>query len=239
MLSVRPRNLVAVERFPWPADFPPGWESSQFCARLQHELRSRGTDTLVLDWTPLARTAADVVHLLYMAHRLTDDVVVFVSRTAETAPFFLAHRELILHDIFGMASDVPVLPWALFGSRMTGMPPQWEKSCAPDFVMRMCLHNALPRQQCAICLEDKLAVESPSQLPCIHFVCQACQPATFRALTTDEYLAVKRQPALRRGRIGITCPVCKHFFAKYALVPMTAENSNISGGLDHGLIEFT
>ena len=67
-----------------------------------------------------------------------------MQRTAATTPFFLAHRELILGKLFGPSSDAPTLPWALFGDNLTAMPPQWQHSCQPDFIARLCLHCAAP-----------------------------------------------------------------------------------------------
>ena len=193
----------------------------------------------MLDWTPLAADpSVDHVHLLFLSQQLcADDVFVFVQRTASTTPFFLAHRELILHFILGEGSLT--LPWILFSSDMTGMPPQWEKACRPDFIMRMCLHSAVPVHTCAICLEDKPTRESPSQLPCIHFICRACMPKTFRPWTVQEYAAMRDDAEMRRSRAGLTCPVCKHVFRNYALVPSESTGHALDDSQEYAMVEWT
>ena len=68
MLNVKPRNLLPVDSIEWLPDFPPDFDPRAFCASLQEELSLRGLGLTVLDWTPLASTIADVVHLVHMAH---------------------------------------------------------------------------------------------------------------------------------------------------------------------------
>ena len=68
MLNVKPRNLLPVDSIEWLPDFPPDFDPRAFCASLQDELSLRGLGLTVLDWTPLASTIADVVHLVHMAH---------------------------------------------------------------------------------------------------------------------------------------------------------------------------
>ena len=57
----------------------------------------------VLDGTPLASDMTDVVHLLYAAHAEmptfdASRTLIYFQQNPRTAPFFLAHRELILSD---------------------------------------------------------------------------------------------------------------------------------------------
>ena len=54
---------------------------------------------MVFDWTPIAAVYKDLVHLMMMAHGIhkckDTAFAVFVMRTPETAPFLLAHREIM------------------------------------------------------------------------------------------------------------------------------------------------
>jgi len=162
---------------------------------------------------------------------------VFVQRTALTAPFFLAHRELILGQLFIGSSCVPTLPWALFGDNMTAMPPQWEHACQPDFMIRLSVHCSTPRAQCAVCLEEKPAAESPGQLPCVHFICGECLPKTFTPLTRDEYARVSGMAWSERQIAGLSCPVCRHHFKGYAVVP-SRDNNILGAHSEYQLVEF-
>ena len=239
LLNVRPRNLRAIDAVEWPADFPADFDSAQFCETLQLALREKGLQLTVLDWTPLASATADVVHLLFLAHALESaETLVFVQRTAATEPFWLAHRELLLPGVFGASTAVPTLPWALFGETLTVMPPQWEKCCRPDFMSRLCLTIALPKQHCVICLEEKPTAETPSQLPCVHFICGECQPKTFEPLTSDEYTRLRLQGAAKSGvRKGVTCPVCRDHFKDYCLVP-TSDAGPAGSGSSFAFMEY-
>lgn len=163
--------------------------------------------------------------------------MVFVQRTAATTPFFLAHRELILGKLFGPSSDAPTLPWALFGDNLTAMPPQWQHSCQPDFIARLCLHCAAPMQQCSICLEEKPTAGSPGQLPCVHFICSSCLPKAFTPVTRMEYARIKSTRMAERRIPGLKCPVCRCHFKGYVVVP--SEGDRFSGpDVKFSLVEF-
>jgi|LauGreSBDMM110SN_4_FD.fasta_scaffold14672_2 hypothetical protein len=243
LLNVKARNLLPLDAVEWRADFPEGFESGAFCVTLQAELRHRYSQAKVLDWTPLAATMQDVTHLLFLAHSLVDEgmgpdskVVIFVARTGATAPFFLAHRELLLQYVLG-TKEVPTMPWILFMAELAAIPPQWEHSCQPKFMRRFCLHVSSPTQQCVICLEEKITSENPNQLPCVHFICELCLPKTFPPLSRAEYFELQNMPTHQRvGRTGLRCPVCRYHFKGHCVVPSTA--SGKSGRAAFNLVEF-
>lgn len=222
-VGVKARNLQAVDVAPPPEDFT--CNSTQFCASLENALLADGSPLKVVDWTPHAATTSDVVHLLFVAHRMVDKTkALFFQKTEATEPLFLAHRELILHNIYSQTGDsVTTVPWMLIGHESTIMPAPWEKCCHADFMQRLCLQNLKLRAQCCICLEEKLVASSPCQLPCVHFICSSCLPKLYQGDAAEDGRAVHADRPLDRSierqiSTGLTCPVCKHHFPNHSVI---------------------
>jgi ankyrin repeat protein len=233
-ITVQARNLVPEEDHPFPSDFQ--GDSAAFCARLQAGLAQLGSEAStpgarVLDWTEAVGKAVDVVHCLYVAaaiERATmGDTCVYVQNTPETAPFFLAHRELILPDV--MPQGATAVPWVLMNSHRTTMPSSWAKSCHTDYMLRLCLHHATSTSCCSVCLEEKTIQDHPSQLPCAHFCCIGCvaklhPPSRSNLDITGQPRAGIGPDVPKQSERGMTCPVCRthfptHFVTEHAAVP--------------------
>jgi len=261
MISCQMRNAAPVDepRIAYPHDFD--CTSAEFVAALQAELRAAGSTRIVLDWTPLAATVSDVVYLLYLAHDLeyiaaivkefpppgdgsnedeaakaaaaAQDVVIVVVSTPETAPFFLAHRELIAFSAsMHSSAELAALPWLAFSTNtdeagkphgLTLVPQPWELCCKREYMVRLCVHLSQRTFTCAICLEEHPYIDNPSQLPCAHFTCTSCLKRLCPPMSAAERVNHIRDPE----RVGITCPVCRAHFPKHSL----GEHAAAPGGV--------
>ncbi|EOD22858.1 hypothetical protein EMIHUDRAFT_95474 [Emiliania huxleyi CCMP1516] len=215
-LSLRPQNLVAVDIDPLPlCEHEPG----TFVERLQAELKEAGLPSYeVVDWTRLAETTADPMHLMETAvlghafsrHKLT---LFYVQRTPRNEGFFVAEREYYGRDRGGNAA---AMPWLVFSGRRHGspdgpvggtlIPPQGRRCSTIPFMLRLVRTILSPRVECTVCLAPQDLMGS-SQLPCVHLLCSDC--------------AKKLYPL---ERPGLTCPTCKEHFPRHALISLEGRN---------------
>ena len=221
MLSLKPRNLMPYDAHPFPGEFTAS--SSEVCAALQAELTASGHSAKVVDWTPLAASMSDVVHLLWIAilSQHTDELI-YVQRTPETAPFFLCHREIVCPTLPHLSDSrsLATFPWLVISTSITALPTAWAGCCEQNFIVRLCLHCCQPTRQCTICLEEKPVAKNPSQLPCVHFLCAECLRKQF---PVSGYMAANNE----RDSNGLTCPTCKLHFPNHRVLD--------SPGLDGGV----
>ncbi|KOO24187.1 hypothetical protein Ctob_009441 [Chrysochromulina tobinii] len=71
-------------------------------------------------------------------YRAAQDVLIFVLSDAQTAPFFLAHREFIspgatIHS----NAEIAAVPWLAIGKGLTIVPQPWEQTCKKEYVVRL------------------------------------------------------------------------------------------------------
>ena len=154
--------------------------------------------------------------------RAAQDVLIFVLSDAQTAPFFLAHREFIapgatLHS----NAEIAALPWLAIGKSLTIVPQAWEQTCKKEYMLRLSLNLVQSEFTCVICHEVCLYLENPTQLPCAHFMCTSCLKQLCPPISALERINAKATPK------GITCPVCRTHFPGHSL----AEHASAPGGV--------
>ena len=151
------------------------------------------------------------------------DVLIFVRSEPQTAPFFLAHRELTMPGA-SMHSDAALaaLPWLIFSKEMTILPQPWVQCCKKDYMVRISLNLEQKRFTCPICQEECLCIDNPSQMPCAHFMCAGCLKQFCPPVSALDRINTKVG-----GCLGLTCPVCRAHFPKHAV----SEHPAAPGGI--------
>ena len=211
VLSILPANLTAVDKL--------GLEgctstSAEVCDALRTAFASVGLGSLtVVDWTALAADPevdpANLHEMGFKSYLLNAECearaeqpsrAYYVQRTAETESFFLTIRELMEADTAGCCT----MPWVLYldSHPMNVLTPSGDFSADVAYITRTCANSLAPDLSCPICMETLSLKESPSQLPCAHFMCVACMK--------------KLYPIGQEG--GLKCPVCQRDHSTYALV---------------------
>jgi hypothetical protein len=158
-------------------------------------------------------------------YRAAQDVLIFVLSDAQTAPFFLAHREFIspgatIHS----NAEIAAVPWLAIGKGLTIVPQPWEQTCKKEYVVRLSLNLVQSEFTCVICHEESLYLDNPSQLPCAHFTCTSCLKQLCPPISALERINAKARKATPTG---ITCPVCRTHFPRHSL----AEHAAAPGGV--------
>jgi ankyrin repeat protein len=153
----------------------------------------------------------------------SSDALIFFMRTPETAPLFLAHREIMQpqHTMGASAASLAALPWLLCGKAVNTVPSAWEQCCKKDYIVRLCRNNQAMNFTCPVCHEGCRFADNPCQLPCAHFVCIAClqrisPPTSFQERTKGAAVS------------GMTCPVCRTHFPKHGLTEHPAAPGGVA-----------
>jgi hypothetical protein len=159
-------------------------------------------------------------------YRAAQDVLIFVLSDAQTAPFFLAHREFIspgatIHS----NAEIAAVPWLAIGKGLTIVPQPWEQTCKKEYVVRLSLNLVQSEFTCVICHEDCLYLDNPSQLPCAHFTCTSCLKQLCPPISALERINTKARKATPTG---ITCPVCRTHFPRHSLVEHAAAPGGVA-----------
>lgn len=233
VLSVLPANLTAVDARGFTTCAA---SSAEVCDALRETFTSVGQGNVtVVDWTPLAAKAemdpANLHEMGLSSHLLNLNEACdqgaaeldapptrayYVQRTAETESFFLTCRELMeAHggSINSMGSGAVTMPWLLYldTPRMNILNPAGDFSAEVAYIARLCSNSLASDVTCPVCMEGLNIKESPSQLPCAHFLCYTCQKKLF---------PIKQ--------IGLKCPVCQRNHARYSLLEMNEAPGGIA-----------